>query len=68
MGQRVKIPDTAHALDAIRAVFERSNLFAKIADVRVDAAIERRELAAQNIARQFFTIHHLARRAHQGFE
>jgi hypothetical protein len=36
---RIQIPRSTNAFDAIRAVLQASDLFAQIADMRVDAAV-----------------------------
>ena len=46
--ERVLVADAAHALDPLAAVRRRAQLAAQVADVRVDAAVEGRELAAEH--------------------
>src|SRR5579884_357827 len=44
--ERVDVSDSADCFDALLAVSSRPELFAKVADVNVEAAIESRESAA----------------------
>src|SRR6267378_6730945 len=61
----VEISDAADAFDSLGSVFKQSNLLAQIAHMRIDAAIERREFAAEYIARQLLAANNLAGRLQQ---
>src|SRR5206468_1982409 len=43
---RIQVSRSANTFDSFAAVLETSDLLAKIADVRIDAAIERREFTS----------------------
>jgi hypothetical protein len=48
-GPRIKIADSTHAPNSLGAIVLRTEFAAKVADVEVDASIERRELSVENL-------------------
>jgi hypothetical protein len=45
----IKIANSTHAPDSLGAIALRAKLAAKVADMEIDASIERRELSVKNI-------------------
>src|SRR5438552_2405118 len=66
--RNVEISDSAHTLDPFSSVRQQSDLFAQIADMSVDAAIKRREFAAEHITRQLLAADNLTGGVQQHFE
>src|SRR5688500_18695265 len=64
--QRINVADTAHRLDALRAVGMRAEFAPHVTDVRVDAPVEGQQLAAQYVLRNLLATYDIARRAQQG--
>jgi hypothetical protein len=48
-GPRIKIADSPHAPNSLGAIVLRAKFAAKIADVEVNASVERRKLPVKNI-------------------
>ena len=53
-GPRIKITNSTHAPDSLRAIVLPAKLAAQVADVEVDASIEGGELSVKNILNQRF--------------
>src|SRR6185369_2429763 len=64
----VDITDATNGLDSLETVQLVTQLLAQIADVHIDAAIERRQLAAQHFFHQIFPLHYLAGIAQENLE
>ena len=48
-GPRIEIANSTHAPDSLGSIVLRTKLTAEVADVKVDASIERGELPVKNI-------------------
>jgi len=54
-GPRIKIANSTHAPNSLGAIVLRTKLAAKVADMEVDASIERGELPVKNIFNECLT-------------
>src|SRR5262249_27727932 len=66
--QRKDVAHAADTFDAFCSVAVHPNLFSQVTNMRVDAAVERREFTSKDFSYEFLPAHDAACRLHKFFE
>jgi hypothetical protein len=68
VGISIEITDSAYAFNPVSTIWKWANFLAQVANVRIDAAIERREVTTENVTRQLISPNNLTGLAQKHFQ